>query len=73
MTIEDIFIKGEISVLIRNICMANEIKTLSQIIEIEALSAEEAVDITRKMYRNKEIVLGGYDCVDIKIIDLENR
>lgn len=48
-------------------------KTLSRIIEIEALSAEEAVDITRKMYRNEEIVLDRYDCVDIKIIDLENK
>ena len=31
MTIEEIFRKGEISILIRNICMANEIKTLGDL------------------------------------------
>ena len=42
-------------------------ETLSRIIEIEASSAEEAIDKVRAMYRAEEIVLGGDDCVGTEI------
>ena len=45
---------------------------LSRVIEIEAPSSEEAIDKVREMYRAEEIVLDWSDCIDTKIIDLEN-
>ena len=45
-----------------------EIKeTLSRIIEIEAASAEEAIDKAREMYRAEEIVLDEDDWVGTEI------
>ena len=44
---------------------------LSRIIEIEASSAEEAIDKARAMYRAEEIVLGGDDCVATEIEEYE--
>ncbi len=44
---------------------------LSRIIEIEAPSAEEAIDKVREMYRAEEIVLDGDDCVGMEIEEFE--
>ena len=44
---------------------------LSRIIEIEAPSAEEAIDKVRAMYRAEEIVLDGDDCVGMEIEEFE--
>lgn len=46
---------------------------LSRVIEIEASSAEEAIDKAREMYRAEEIVLDGDDYVDTEIIVVENK
>ncbi|MDD2476356.1 MAG: DpnD/PcfM family protein [Dysgonamonadaceae bacterium] len=40
---------------------------LSRVIEIEAPSAEAAIDKVRAMYRAEEIVLDGDDCVATEI------
>ena len=45
---------------------------LSRIIEIEASSAEEAIDKARAMYRTEEIVLNGDDCVETEIKGIGN-
>ena len=42
-------------------------ETLSRIIEIEAPSAQEAIDKAREMYRAEEIVLDGEDWVGTEI------
>ena len=44
---------------------------LSRIIEIEASSAEEAIDKARAMDRSEEIVLCGDDCVATEIEEYE--
>ena len=43
---------------------------LSRIIEIEASSAQEAIDKARAMYKAEEIVLGGDDWVETEIGEL---
>ena len=43
---------------------------LSRIIEIEAPSAQEAIDKAREMYRAEEIVLDGDDWVETEIEEL---
>ena len=49
-----------------------EIKeTLSRIIEIEAASAEEAIDKVRTMYKAEEIVLDADDYVTTEIEEFE--
>ena len=48
-------------------------ETLSRIIEIEASSAEEAIDNVRAMYRAEEIVLGGDDWVGTEIDELTDE
>ena len=42
-------------------------ETLSRIVEIEASSAEEAIDKAREMYRAEEIVLDADDWVGTEI------
>ena len=44
---------------------------LSRVIEIEAPSAQEAIDKAREMYRAEEIVLGGDDCVATEIDEMK--
>lgn len=44
---------------------------LSRVVEIQASSAEEAIDKVREMYRAEEIVLNGDDCVETEIDELE--
>ena len=44
---------------------------LSRVIEIEALSAEEAIDKAREMYRAEEIVLDGDDWVGTEIDEFD--
>lgn len=44
---------------------------LSRIIEIEAASAEEAIDKAREMYRAEEIVLDSGDYVGTEIEEFE--
>ena len=46
-------------------------ETLSRTIEIEASSAEEAIDKARAMSRAEEIVLDGDDCVATEIEEYE--
>ena len=46
-------------------------ETLSRIIEIEASSAEEAIDKVRAMYRAEEIVLDGDDYVATVIDEMK--
>lgn len=46
-------------------------ETLSRVIEIEALSAEEAIDKAREMYRAEKIVLDGDDYVEMEIEEYE--
>ncbi len=45
-------------------------ETLSRIIEIEAPTAEEAIDKAREMYKAEEIVLDGEDWVETEIDEL---
>lgn len=45
---------------------------LSRVLEIEALTSEEAIDKVRTMYRTEKIVLDGDDYVGTEIIDIEN-
>ena len=44
---------------------------LSRVIEIEALSAEEAIDKAREMYKAEEIVLDGEDWVETEIDEFD--
>ena len=44
---------------------------LSRVIEIEALSAAEAIDKAREMYRAEEIVLDGDDWVGTEIDEFD--
>ena len=46
-------------------------ETLSKVIEIEAPSAQEAIDKAREMYRAEEIVLDGDDWVGTEIEEFE--
>ena len=45
---------------------------LSRVVEIEASSAEEAIDKAREMYRAEEIVLDGDDWVETEIEEYED-
>ena len=42
-------------------------ETLSRIIDVEAVSVEEAIDIVEEQYRNEEIVLDCNDYADYNI------
>ncbi|HPK08927.1 MAG: DpnD/PcfM family protein [Ignavibacteriae bacterium] len=47
-------------------------ETLSRIIEIEAISEDEAYFKVKEMYRNEEIVLDENDFVETDFIEIED-
>lgn len=48
-------------------------ETLSKIIEIEALSAEETIILAQDKYNMEEIVLNAEDFLDVEIKELFNQ
>ena len=45
------------------------IETLSRIVEIKAISSEEAIALAKDMYQSEIIVLDANDFIDVNIFD----